>query len=88
MIYSNLIKVAVLKQNEVLTEIIFKYPDFTVIVLENKVFTLLKQIKLNEHAIKLENSKQLWYRSIYILNLMQLKILKTYIKIHLKTGFI
>ena len=44
--------------------------------------------ELNEHAIKLEDSKQPPYGPIYSLGLVELETLKTYIKIHLKTGFI
>lgn len=36
----------------------------------------------------LKNGKQLPYKLIYSLGPVELEILKTYIKIHLKTGFI
>ena len=36
----------------------------------------------------LEDGKQLFYRLIYSLGLVELEILKTYIKVYLKTGFI
>ena len=43
---------------------------------------------INKHAIELQDGKQPPYGPIYILGLVQLETLKTYIKIHLKTGFI
>lgn len=49
---------------------------------------ILKQINFNEYAIKLKDNKQLYYISIYNLSLVELKILKTYIKTHLKIKFI
>ena len=47
-----------------------------------------KKTGINEHAIKLVEDKQLSYRSIYSLSLIELKILKTYIKTNLVNGFI
>ena len=44
--------------------------------------------EFNEHAIDLENGKQLLYGPIYSLGPVKLEILKTYIEIHLKTWFI
>lgn len=38
--------------------------------------------------MKLEDDKQLFYRLIYKLSLVELEILKTYIEIYLKIGFI
>lgn len=49
---------------------------------------LLKNININKHTIKLVEDKQLPYGPIYNLRLMKLEILKTYIKINIKTGFI
>lgn len=43
---------------------------------------------MNNHAIELENGKQPLYKPIYSLGPVELEILKTYIKIYLKTGFI
>lgn len=52
------------------------------------IFSEKKQIKLNKHIIKLKKDKQLFYKFIYSLALVEFKILKAYIKIHLKTRFI
>ncbi len=43
---------------------------------------------MNKYTIELIEKKQLFYKSIYTLSSMKLKILKAYIKTHLKTGFI
>lgn len=47
-----------------------------------------KNTKINKHAIKFKNSKQALYGLTYSLGLVELEILKTYIKTYLKTGFI
>lgn len=65
-----------------------KYLDFTNLFLEKKALVLSEYIKLNEHAIDLKNSKQPPYRPIHSLDLIELDILKIYIKIYLKTGII
>ena len=65
-----------------------KYLHFANVFLEEKILVLPQRIDFNKHAIKLENSKQLPYKPIYSLGPVELEILKTYIKTHLKTGFI
>lgn len=54
----------------------------------NLAIELPENIGINEHAIKLEDYKQLSYRPIYSLGPVELKTLKTYIKIYLKSEFI
>ncbi len=49
---------------------------------------LLENTGMNEHAIELIEGKQPPYGPIYTLSLVELETLKTYIKTHLKTGFI
>ena len=49
---------------------------------------LPKNTGINKHAIELYNGKQPLYRPIYSLEPIELETLKTYIKTHLKTGFI
>lgn len=44
-----------------------------------------EKISINKHVIKLVESKQRSYKSIYALSLIEFEILKTYIKTHLKT---
>ncbi len=48
----------------------------------------LENIGLNEHIIELVEGKQPLYRSIYALSPVELETFKTYIKTHLKIGFI
>lgn len=43
---------------------------------------------MNKYIIELINKKQLPYRPIYTLSLVELETLKVYIETHLKTGFI
>ncbi len=47
-----------------------------------------ENIGINKHAIELINGKQPPYGPIYALSPVELETLKTYIKTHLKTGFI
>ena len=65
-----------------------KYSDFINIFSEEKALVLSKGTEFNEYAINLEDSKQPSYGPIHSLGLIELEILKTYIKIYLKTGFI
>ena len=69
-------------------KILDKYSDFANVFLEKKALILPERIDFNEHAIDLEGGKQPSYRPIYSLGSVKLEILKTYIKIHLKTRFI
>ena len=65
-----------------------KYSDFADVFSKEKLLVLPKCIKLNKHAINLEDSKQPSYRPIYSLGPIESETLKTYIKTNLKTGFI
>ncbi len=49
---------------------------------------LLENTSMNEHAIELIEGKQPPYGPIYALSPVEVETLKTYIKTHLKTGFI
>lgn len=49
---------------------------------------LFNNTKINKYAIKLIDCKQPPYKSIFTLSLVKLEILKTCIKIYLKTRFI
>lgn len=49
---------------------------------------LSENINMNDYDIKLVEDTQLFYELIYNLQLVELEILKTYIKTHLKIGFI
>ena len=65
-----------------------KYSNNSNIFLIKNVAKLPKNSGMNKYAIKLEKSKQLSFKSIYSLKLLELKIFKTYIKINLANGFI
>lgn len=65
-----------------------EYSDFLDIFLEKKTLMLLKLIKFNQYAIKLQNDKQLLYNLIYSLKLIKFKILKTYIETNLVKNLI
>lgn len=65
-----------------------KYIDFANIFSKKLAKVFLEQIGINKYIIKLENSKQLFYRPIYRLKPVELEILKTYIKTYLNNSFI
>ena len=65
-----------------------EYLDFINIFSEKKALVLPEQTEFNQYAIKIEEDKQPPYESIYSLGSVELETLKTYIKTHLKTGFI
>ena len=69
-------------------KILDEYLDFTNVFLKEKALVLPERTKLNEDAIGLEDGKQPPYGPIYSLSPVKLETLKTYIKTHLKTGFI
>ena len=55
--------------------------------MENTV-ELLKNTRMNEHIIKLEEDKQPPFRPIFSLGPLELETLKTYIETNLANGFI
>ena len=65
-----------------------KYSDFANVFLEKSANVFSEQIRVNEHAIELEKDKQPPYKLIYNLRPVELKTLKTYIKINLANRFI
>ena len=65
-----------------------KYLHFADVFSEEKALVLPERTDINEHAIELEDGKQSFCGPIYSLGLVELETLKTYIEIHLKTGFI
>lgn len=81
-------QVTTLKQNEASIKVPAKYSEVSDVFLAEKVLVLLKQTKLNKYAIELKNSKHPPYDPIYNISLVELELLKTYIKIHLKIKFI
>ena len=68
--------------------VLVKYSNYSNVFSEENVVELLENTRINEHAIKLEEGKQPSFRPIYNLGLMELKILKIYIKTNLVNNFI
>ena len=81
-------QIAALKQNEAPIKFLVKYSHFADIFLAEEVLMLPERTMLNKHTIELEDGKQPSYAPIYSLAPIELETLKTYIKTHLKTGFI
>lgn len=79
-------KIALLFTKKV--KILARYLDFLDIFWEKKALGLRKLTKFNQHIIKLQNSKQLFYKLIYRLESVKLKTLKIYIDTNLANGFI
>ena len=70
------------------TGISAKYSDFSNIFSSDSALELLEYTRINDHPINLLDNKQLPYGPIYSLGPVELKMLKTYIKANLVTGFI
>ena len=70
------------------TKIFTEYSDFSNVFSLNSIVKLLEYIRINNHSIDLLNNKQLSYSLIYSLELVELKILKTYINTSLASSFI
>ena len=68
--------------------VLTKYSDFADVFSEKSANVLPERTGANEHIIKLEEGKQPLYRPIYSLEPVELKTLKTYIKINLTNSFI
>ena len=81
-------QVGALLFNKAPTEVPAEYSDYSNIFLAEYAAELPENTRMNEHAIKLEDDKQLPFRLIYSLRLVELETLKTYIKTNLANGFI
>ena len=65
-----------------------KYSDFSNVFSSHSAAELLEHIGIYDHPINLLDDKQLPYSPIYSLGLVELEMLKTYIKANLANGFI
>ena len=65
-----------------------KYSDYNNIFSAENTVKLLEISKINEYTIKLEEDKQAFFELICSLDLVELEMLKTYIKTYLANGFI
>lgn len=81
-------QLAALQWDKTSTEIPFKYADFVDVFSPDLAMKLLENTRIKKYAIKLVDDKQPPYGLIYALSSVELEMLKTYIKSHLKTGFI
>ena len=70
------------------TEVLVYYSNYSNVFLAKNATELLENTGINEYATKLKKSKQPSFRPFYSLGLIELKILKTYIKTNLANGFI
>ena len=81
-------QIAHLKVDKAPSKVSSKYADFADVSFPKLVAELPKHTKINDHAIKLVDDWQPPYGPIYSLGLVELKILKAYIKNNLVSGFI
>ena len=65
-----------------------EYFDYNNIFSAENVAELPENIGMNEHAIKQEKNKQLYFGLIYNLGLLEVEMLKTHIETNLAKGFI
>ena len=85
---SQAVQITALKQDEAPTKVSLEYKDYAYILSFDLAIKSPKNSGININAIELENGKQTPYRLIYSVGLVELDTLKTYIKTHLKIGFI
>ena len=68
-------------------KILAKYSNFSHVFSEEKTWILPELTKFNQYAIKLQDGKQSFDRSIYSLKLVEFEILKIYIETNLANDF-
>lgn len=85
---SQVVQIAVLQWVKAFIKVFAKYTDYANIFSFHLAMGLSKDTDINKNTIELVEGKQQMYGLIYTLSLVKLEILKTYIEIHLKTGFI
>ena len=81
-------QIGVLLFNEAFTKVPAEYSNYSNIFSAENVAKLLENIGINEYAIELKKGKQPPFGPIYSLELIELEILKIYIKTNLANGFI
>ena len=74
--------------DKALIKVLAKYFDHSNIFLLENIAKHLENTKINKYAMKLEKGKRLLWRPINSLELVELEILKIYIKIKLANSFI
>lgn len=87
--HSQSVKIALLKADKTPTFVLSIYINFVNAFSKNLAAAkLLEYIRINDYAIDLTEDNEPSYRSLYSLGLVELEILKTYLKIILANGFI
>ena len=81
-------QISTLIQDKAPTKIPSEYADYADVFSFDLAMEFPENTSINEHAIELQDGKQLPYGPIYSLGPVELETLKTYIETHLKTGFI
>ena len=81
-------QVGALLFNKTFTEVPVEYFDYSNVFIAENAVELLEIIGINEHAIELEEDKQLLFGPIYSLEPIELETLKIYIKTNLANNFI
>ena len=81
-------QVGALLFDEAPTKVPAEYSDYSDVFSAENAAELPENTGINEHAIELEEGKQPPFGPIYSLGPVELKTLKTYIKINLANGFI
>lgn len=69
-------------------KIVIEYTNFANIFSYNLKLKLLKNTSINIYTIKLVKDKPLFYRPIYILNIVKLETVKANIQTHIRMSFI
>ena len=81
-------QIAVFRQDNTTNNVPPEYADYVDIFSFDLTMKLPENTGINKHTIELQDRKQPPYKPIYSLGPVELETLKTYIKTHLKTGFI
>lgn len=81
-------QLAMLKWDKALNKILAEYRDYAEVFSLKLTMEFSKNTGINENVIDQIEGKQPPYRLIYIFSQIKLEMSKTYIKTHLKTGFI
>ena len=74
--------------DKISTTVLAKYFNYSNVFSIENIIKLPKHSKIIDYAIELKKDKQLFFKLIYSLKLVKLKILKTYIKTNLANNFI
>lgn len=82
------VQIAVSIADKALIIVPAEYLDFKDVFSKKSAVVLSTHTKINTHAINLEEGKQSFYGPIYNLELVELEILKIYIKTNLANRFI